>query len=107
MSTNTEKVLTYATRLAYRDILKRSLEMNPLWYERTSNSELKFIVNPIDYVDDKEVAEILVKVFKKHGFDATYEENNGEDEIYLYVKVGSFLDEIEERIEECFNDDEE
>ena len=98
-----ETVLKYAARLANKDILQKPIGIGHVWYKRVNDNELKFEVSDNDYLDKKEIAEVIVKVFNKHGFHAGTLENDGS--VYVYVEVQPFIEEFEKLVEECFIDD--
>lgn len=103
IKTDEETVLKYATRLANKSILQKTIGINDVWYERVNDNELKFEVSDNDYLDKKEIAEVIVKVFNKHGFHAGTLENDGS--VYVYVEVQPFIKEFEKHVEECFIDE--
>ena len=98
-----ETVLKYATRLANKDILQKPIGTGYVWYKRVNDNELKFLVSDNDYLNKKEIAEVIVKVFNKHGFHAGTFEND--DAVYVWVEVQPFIEEFEKIVEECFIDD--
>lgn len=98
-----ETVLKYATRLADKDILQKPIGTGYVWYKRVNDNELKFLVSDNDYLDKKEIAEVIVKVFNKYGFHAGTLENDGS--VYVYVEVQPFIKEFEKHVEECFIDE--
>ena len=104
MNNITSKVLDCATKLANRDILKRSLKLGSVWYERVNDCELKFAVSDNEYLETKEIAEVLVKVFNDYGFIARTVDDV-DDGVCICVEVQPFIEEFEEFVRECFNDD--